>query len=92
MPSLDPYGADHRRRRVLALEAAYNMPCPRCGELMLRGQRLDFGHSEDRAFNADSKADRMEHADYQDCREGGNKAAGGKLGRQIQDLRPSQKW
>ncbi|WP_114202327.1 hypothetical protein [Janibacter anophelis] len=59
---------------------------------MLRGQRLDFGHSEDRAFNPDSKADRMEHADWQDCPEGGNKAAGGRLGRMIQELRPSRKW
>ncbi len=59
---------------------------------MLRGQRLDFGHSEDLAFNGDSKADRMEHADKQDCPEGGNRAAGGRLGRMIQDLRPSRKW
>lgn len=92
MPSTDPYGADHRRRRAQELEAAYNTPCPRCGRPMLRGQRLDFGHSEDLAFNGDSKADRMEHAAYQDCPEGGNRSAGGRLGRMIQELRPSRKW
>lgn len=88
----DPYGADHRRRRKLALPEAYGKPCPRCGEPMLKGQRLDFGHSTDRAFNPASKADRMEHADRSDCPEGGNRSAGGKLGRMIQDLNPSRNW
>lgn len=92
MPSPAPYGADHRRRRAQSIEDAYNTPCPRCGELMLRGQRLDFGHTEDLAFNRDSQADRFEHADKADCPEGGNRSAGGKLGRRIQDLRPSRKW
>jgi len=59
---------------------------------MLKGQRLDFGHSEDLAFNPASKADRMEHADSRDCPEGGNRSAGGKLGRQMQDLKPSRRW
>lgn len=92
MPSMDPYGADHRRRRALALPAAWNTPCPRCGELMLKGQNLDFGHSEDLAYNADAKADRMEHADSRDCPEGGNRSAGGRLSQEVQDLRPSRRW
>ena len=59
---------------------------------MLPGQRLDFGHSTDVAFDATSQADRMEHADRSDCPEGGNRSAGGKLGRQIQLRNPSRKW
>lgn len=92
MPSADPYGADHRRRRAREIEAAYNTPCPRCGQLMLKGQRLDYGHTEDLAFNPDSKADRFEHADSKDCPAGGNRTAGARLGRSIQELRPSQRW
>lgn len=92
MPQSGPYDADHRRRRAESIEDAYNTPCPRCGELMLRGQRLDFGHTTDWALDRTSKADRFEHADSRDCPEGGNRSAGGKLGRKIQDLRPSQPW
>lgn len=92
MPHDAPYGADHRRRREQALPAAYNTPCPRCGELMLKGQTLDFGHSLDRTFDAQSKADQMEHADYRDCPAGGNRAAGGRLGRDITKLAPSRQW
>lgn len=88
----DPYGADHRRRRVLAVQQAYNTPCPRCGDLMLRGQRLDYGHTRDRALDSSSKADRIEHADYSDCVEGGNRSAGGRLRQEIADLRPSRDW
>lgn len=92
MPTAAPYGSDHQRRRVLEIEQAYNTPCPRCGELMLRGQRLDYGHSKDRAFDSSSKADRIEHADYSSCSEGGNRADGGRLGKRIQDLKPSRQW
>lgn len=89
----DPgYGSDHQRRRALGIEQAYGTPCPRCGEPMLRGQKLHFGHSEDRALNPASKADRFEHADKSDCPEGGNTAAGGRLGQRMQDLRPSPRW
>lgn len=59
---------------------------------MLPGQRLQFGHSEDRVINPASKADRMEHADYQDCPVGGNTAAGGRLSKRVRDLRPSRSW
>ncbi|QIM19889.1 hypothetical protein G7075_00055 [Phycicoccus sp. HDW14] len=92
MAQPDPYGADHQRRRALAIEEAYNTPCPRCGLPMLRGQKLHFGHTRDRAIEPWSKADRIEHADYDDCPLGGNTAAGGVLGRQIQDLQPSRVW
>ena len=92
MAAGSPYDADHRRRRELALKEAYGKPCPRCGEPMLKGQALDFGHSEDVVLNPAAKADRMEHADRSDCPEGGNRTAGAKLGRQIQDLKPSRAW
>lgn len=92
VPSPDPYGSDHQRRRALAIREAYNTPCPRCGELMLKGQALDFGHSRDLAFDTSSKADRVEHADYSSCPKGGNRAAGGRLGRKVRDLRPSREW
>jgi hypothetical protein len=87
-----PYGADHQRRRKLALEEAYNTPCPRCGELMLRGQRLHFGHVEPVVMNPASKAERIEHADYRDCPAGGNTADGGRLMHRIRNLRPSRDW
>jgi hypothetical protein len=92
MPSADPYGADHQRRRKLAIEQAYNTPCPRCGLPMLKGQKLHFGHSVDLAVDSQSKADQVEHADYDDCPAGGNTAAGGRLGRSVQDLQPSRDW
>lgn len=88
----DPYGPEHRRRRRIAIEAAYGCPCPRCGEPMLRGQRLDFGHTLDRALHPLAKADRMEHADSSDCPEGGNRSAGARLGVALRDLKPSRVW
>lgn len=87
-----PYGAEHRRRRKIALREAFGTPCPRCGLPMLPGQNLDFGHSEDLAYNRASRADRMEHADSRDCPAGGNRTAGARLGQKIRDLKPSRKW
>lgn len=92
MPTPATYGADHQRRRELEIEQAYNTPCPRCGLPMLRGQKLHYGHTADAALSPGSKADRFEHADYEDCPEGGNTAAGGRLGQLMRDLRPSRKW
>lgn len=92
MPQDRPYGAEHRRRRAQTIEDAYNTPCPRCGLPMLRGQRLDFGHTIDWALDHGSKADRFEHADKADCPAGGNRSAGGKLGQRLRDLRPSETW
>lgn len=88
----DPYGHDHRVRREAEIEQAYGQPCPRCGLPMLRGQKLQFGHSVDVALDPLAKADRFEHADYGDCPEGGNSAAGARLGLDLRDLRPSRDW
>lgn len=85
MSSTSPYGAAHQRRRAELLPGAYNTRCPRCGQLMLRGQDLDLGHGEDLALNPGAKGDRIEHAD---C----NRAAGGRLGQQRRQLLPSRAW
>lgn len=80
-----PYGSEHQRRRRFLLPAAYNTPCPLCGDLMLRGQDLHLDHSQALAVNPDSQGDRIVHAT---C----NTSAGGRLGRSMQDLRPSSRW
>lgn len=67
------YGTEHQRRRRAALAAAYGTRCRRCGQLMLPGQQLDFGHPVDLAVDRTSRADVMEHAS---C----NRSAGGALG------------
>jgi hypothetical protein len=51
---------DATRRRLLPL--AYGQPCPRCGEPMLRGQKLDLGHPTARSVDSRARADRIEHA------------------------------
>jgi hypothetical protein len=79
------YDAAHAATRRRLLPKAYNTPCPRCGRLMRRGEALDLGHSEDLAVNPNSRADRIEHAD---C----NRAAGGKLGHQRRQFKPSRAW
>jgi hypothetical protein len=79
------YDSEHKRRRMQLLPLAYNTPCPRCGLLMLRGQELDLGHTEDLALNPAAKGDRIEHAD---C----NRSAGGRLGHERRRLRPSRAW
>lgn len=50
--------------------------CRKCGEPMKSSQRLDLGHPEDRALNAASRADELEHST---C----NRSAGGRLGAMI---------
>lgn len=79
------YGSEHQKRREELLPSAYNTPCPRCGDLMLRGQDLHLGHTEDLAVNPNAKGDRIEHAD---C----NTKAGGKLGNRQAKFRPSRSW
>jgi hypothetical protein len=59
---------------------------------MLKGQKLHFGHSKALAFDPDSQADRIEHADYSDCPAGGNTADGGRISALLRDLRPSRDW
>lgn len=43
------YGFDHRRLRLALLPYAYGQPCPRCDKVMLPGQALDLGHTDDRS-------------------------------------------
>lgn len=86
MPRADsPYGALHEARKAELLPHAWNTPCPRCGQLMLKGQELDLGHTTDLAVDPTSVGDRIEHAD---C----NRSAGGKLGNARARLRPSRDW
>lgn len=79
------YDREHKKRREEMLPRAYNTPCPRCGDLMLRGQDLDLGHSEDVVTNPNAKADRIEHAT---C----NRGAGANIGNRRQRFRPSREW
>ncbi len=85
MAHAQAYGSAHQRRRDELLPKALNTPCPRCDRLMLRGQELDLGHSEDLALNPGAKGDRIEHSV---C----NRSAGGQLGRERQQMRPSRAW
>lgn len=86
MPSPDPYGSDHRLRRQKELDGAFNTPCSVCGQLMLKGQELDFAHGqEDLALNPSAKATEFQHAS---C----NRSEGGKLAARIRDLKPSRDW
>ena len=58
------YDAAHEAARARAVPAAYGSPCPRCGELMLQGQALDYGHRVARSVDPSSRADRVEHARF----------------------------
>lgn len=79
-PRPSPYDGDHRLRREKAIGVALNTLCPKCGELMLKGQDLDFDHSEPLAVNPNSKADQIVHAH---C----NRSEGGELGAAITNER-----
>lgn len=46
-------GNAHQQLRRRLLPLAYGKPCRRCGQPMLKGQRLDLGHPEDRPRMAD---------------------------------------
>lgn len=67
------YDKAHERRRVELLPEAEGKPCPRCEQPMHSWQRLQLGHTRDRAIDPSSRADRIEHAD---C----NELAGGQAG------------
>lgn len=43
------YSGPHQAIRRALLPYAYGRPCPRCGQPMLPGQKLDLGHTDDRA-------------------------------------------
>ena len=76
-----PYNkAAHNRRRAELLPLAYNTPCPRCGLLMLKGQPLDLGHSQDAALWPGRIGDRIEH---RSC----NRAAGAKTRQALAPFR-----
>jgi hypothetical protein len=51
------YGYRHQMLRRALLPFAYGRSCPKCGELMLPGQKLDLGHNDDRTAYTG-----MEHA------------------------------
>ena len=81
----NPYDHAHQKRRRELLPAAYNTPCPRCGEPMLKGQALDLGHSVDRSIDPNALGDRIEH---ESC----NRSAGALLGQDRARFAPTRKW
>lgn len=85
MPPSNPRGWEHQKRRAELLPDAYGQPCPRCGRPMLRGQRLQLGHSTDLAIDPQAVGDRIEHGD---C----NERAGQLLATKLRKFRPSRKW
>lgn len=58
------YDSTHdREARAAKKRAIANRElCPRCGQPMLPGQRLDYGHTVARSINPTSRANRVEHA------------------------------
>jgi hypothetical protein len=58
------YDAQHDREAIAAKAAAVEVRalCPRCGQPVLAGQELDYGHTTARAHDPASRADRVEHA------------------------------
>jgi len=64
-------GHDHRQWAT-KLPNPNGRPCPRCGQPMLPGQKLDLGHTIDRARGGGNSPRRWEHAH---C----NRKAGAKL-------------
>jgi hypothetical protein len=58
------YDAQHDREAKAAKAKAIRerATCPRCGQPILEGQALDYGHSVARHNQPGSRADRVEHA------------------------------
>lgn len=59
------YGRDHQARRkqlLAALSVDEGQPCARCGEPMFTSQDLDADHTDPRALNPNSIADRLLHS------------------------------
>ncbi len=58
------YDARHDTDAVMAkrMAVAERRPCPRCGERMLPGDALDYGHEIARSIDPTSRASRVEHA------------------------------
>lgn len=76
--------AEYRRQRA-ALAPWEGQPCPRCGQPMLEGQRIDAGHSVDRVLGGAGSALRWEHAR---C----NRSAGASLGNRLRVGRTPRRW
>lgn len=78
--------SEHQQIRERLLPFAYNTPCPRCGEPMLRGQDLELGHIVDLADDPTPRpGDRIEHAR---C----NEKAGAEAQQQRRKFAPSREW
>lgn len=94
------YDRDHQLRREALLPGAIGKLCPLehpidgrpCGRVMLATQELDLDHSSPVATDPRSRGDRIVHALKEDCRSGGNRSAGGKLGNDRAKFAPSRKW
>lgn len=58
------YDAQHRReaKQAKAQAVALGLPCARCGEPVLEGQALQYGHVVARAIDPTSRASVVEHA------------------------------
>lgn len=73
-------GGDHQRERRRLLPLAYGRPCPRCGELMLKGQFLDLDHVVSRCMGGIGGPRVIAH---RRC----NRSAGAKLGNRLRVYR-----
>jgi hypothetical protein len=69
-----------KRRLLKALRPG--TPCPRCGQPMWPHQKLDRGHTVDRALGGTDSPGRLEH---QHC----SRSAGARLGNQLRRARRS---
>jgi hypothetical protein len=56
------YGNAHMKTRRELLPKAWGTPCPLCGVLMLRGQKLDLDHSTPLSLDSTAHGDRMTHS------------------------------
>ena len=72
------YDAQHERTRAELLPDAYGQACHFCGERMWPHQNLALDHTEDRSGYRG-----IVHADYRDCRAGGNAADGARRGNAL---------
>ena len=72
------------RRALVPLVASGNAVCWRCGLPIGLGQLWDAGHPSDLALGGHPAGRTLpEHALKVDCPEGGNRAAGARLGNQL---------
>ena len=72
------------RARLAPIVAAGLAECGRCGLRILPEQQWDAGHAHDIGRGGDPAGPlRPEHALKRDCPAGGNRSAGGVLGRQL---------